>query len=283
MALTIVLATRGRPLLLCETLRRTYPNIIRDDTRLVVAIDDDDAETVMADLPSDPHLVISQKPREDSIGEKWNRGYRDDPADLYMIMADYTPVITPGFDQRMLDAGARFRDGIGVVFGHMANYSFSSTYGVTHGLCDKLGWMFPPFFPFWFVDHWIDDIARLIDRISFADVQLTWPEKKNQTQEMRDLGFWATFFDAMRLMRRRQARHIIDSPDFREPEWRKEIMRRHYPLVEHRSQSINNLVRSWAPVENSIPGGERYERLKAQAVAMMRAEWPMLKKELLAA
>jgi len=278
MGLTIVLATRGRPALLCETIKRTLPNIELPDTRLVVAVDDDDVATIAALAEVPPPVLVSVKPREDSIGEKWNRGYTDHSDDLYMIMADYTAVATPGFDRKMIDAAALFPDGIGVVFGRMANMSFASTYGVTHGLCDKLGWMFPPFFPFWFVDHWLDDIAKLIDRVAFADVHLVWPEKKIATHEYREVGFWATFFDGMRLMRRRQARAIIDDPGFIEPEWRKELLRRHYPLIEYRSQAINNMVRS--QISGSAGGGERYTRLREQAVRMLREEWPGMEREL---
>ena len=83
-------------------------------------------------------------------------------------------------------------------------------------------------------------------------------------------------------MRRRQARAIIDSPAFKEPKWRKEVLRRHYPLIEFRSQCINDTVRAmqWPA---AVPGGPRYDRLKAQAGQMMLAEWPAMERELAAA
>lgn len=278
MPLTIILPTRARPALVCETLRRTLPNIARDDTRLILAFDADDAP--IDGLPEDPRLITDVREREDNVGDKWNRAYRHYPDDLYMIVSDYTAVVTPGFDQKMLDAAALFPDGVGAVYGRMANQSFPCTMGITHKLCDKLGWMFPPYFPFWFVDHWLDDIVRLIDRISFADVELVWPAKKEPTHEFREVSFWATFFDAMRIVRREQARVIIDSPGFVEPEWRKEALRNHYPLIEHRSQSINNMVRSWRAPDLAGPPDERYTKLKQAAVHMMRDEWPRLKGEL---
>lgn len=278
--LTINLATRGRPDRLIDTVTRTLPNLARDDTKFVISIDEDDEGTIAAieRLPSDGRVIPYVRPREDALGEKWNRAL-DFPADVYMPMADYTPYITPGFDQLMLDAAGLFPDGIGVVYTRMANLSFPITQGITHKLVAHLGFMYPPYFPYWFVDHWIDDIAKLIDRISFADVVAEIPANKIPTQEMREVHWWASFFDSMRLMRRRQARAIIDSDAFEEPEWRKEVLRRHHPLIEYRSQAINDHVRSWIE-KAALPGGERYARVKAKAAEMMKAEWPLLAAEL---
>ena len=44
---------------------------------------------------------------------------------LYMIGGDDDPVVTKGYDSKILDAAQLFPDGIGMVYGHMANASFS--------------------------------------------------------------------------------------------------------------------------------------------------------------
>lgn len=284
MSLTISLATRGRPQRLLDTIQRTLPMIALDTTRIVVGIDNDDPETIEAIklFADDPRVVPYIGDREDNIGDKWNRCLLFRAA-LYMVQADYTPVVTPAFDRKLLEAAAVFPDGIGCVYGHMANLSFPSAQAVTQGLVDKLGWMYPPYFPYWFVDHWLDDIARLIDRIAFADVTLASPANKITTQEFREPAFWGTFFDSMRLMRRRQARAIVEADDFTEPPWRKRLLVEHYPLVEHRSQWINDQVRRMTASPIETGGGARYVRLREQAVRMMQAEWPALEAELLAA
>ncbi len=273
MSLTINLVTRNRPHRMVECVRRTLPNIARDDTVLMISVDDDDAPTMQAleYLPRDDRLVPWVMPREDSLGAKYNRAQAF-PALVYTTMSDYCAHATPGFDQRILDAAALFPDNIGVVFSQMANFSFSGIQGMTHGLVEKLGYVYPPYFPYWFVDHWLDDIAKLIDRISFADVALDVAQKL-PTQEMRELGFWTTFFDACRLLRRKAARTIIDSEDFIEPEWRKEVLRRHYPLIEYRSQWINDSIRENAAAYEAGAGAgppdERYGRLKRHALALL--------------
>lgn len=283
MNLTINLVTRGRPERLLHTIEQTLPNIALDTTKLLVSVDDDDQPTIdaLSHLPRDKRIIPVIRPREDALGAKWNRAMLY-PADVYMPMGDYTPVMTPGFDRVILDANV-FPDGIGAIYSQMANLSFPSIWCVTHGLASRLGWMCPPYFPYWFVDHWVDDIAKLIDRISFADIQISVFEKP-QTQEVREVAFWSTLFDSQRLVRRKQARDIIDSPTFMEPEWRKDILRKHYPLVEYKSQWVNDMVRSWpssAWAEKAVTdGGGRYDRLRSKAVDMIADQLPAIEADM---
>ncbi len=279
MKLVINLVTRGRPERVLDTVTRTLPLMAEPSTRLVISIDEDDQATqeAMRFLPQDERVIVDSRPREDALGAKWDRGL-EYPADVYWPLADYTPYVTPAFDTKILEAAALFPDGIGVVYSNMANLTFPRSQGATRKLVDMLGFMYPPYFPYWFVDHWLHDIALLIDRVSYADVDVD-AGPKLPTQEMREVKWWATFFDSQRLVRRRQARAIIDSPEFQEPEWRKEILRRHYPLIEFRSQGVNDAVRSM-PWPATLPGGARYDRLKAKAEQMMAAEWPAMEQEL---
>ena len=173
MSLSINLATRGRSEIVLHTLEATLPNISRRDTVLLVSVDADDAKTVerVSCFALDhPQMLVSARPREDSVGEKYNRVLKLAPADVYLMMVDYAPHMTHGFDQRILDAAALFPDNIGVVYNYMANASFPGINAVTAGLAAKMGGIYPTHFPYWFVDHWLDDIARLINRIAFADV-----------------------------------------------------------------------------------------------------------------
>ena len=282
MTLVINLVTRNRPERMAETVRRTLPNIQRDDTVFMVSLDEDDEPSIEAALALPVKLDIRM--REDSVGAKHNRAL-DIPAMAYLPMVDYCPHVTPGFDRLMIEAVERFPDGIGVAYGHSANASFPNAQCVTRGLADRLGFIYPPYFPYWFIDHWIDDVARLIDRISCADVQIEILKKDGGTQELREPHFWSAFYDCARLIRRRSARAIIDSDDFAEAPWRREILRRNHPLVEFRSQWINDSVREMARdmPEAAGDGGDRYKRLKHQAVHMMAGWWPDMQTELAAA
>lgn len=270
MKLSIILAARGRPLLLASTLAQTLSNIRIASTRLVVALDEDDELTIAAARQFEPQVTLSIEPREDTVGAKWNRVLRIAPADVYLTMVDHAAHLTPGFDQKVIEAAAVFPDGIGVVYNHLANLTFSEINGVTAGLVTMMGGkIYPELFPYWFVDHWLDDIARIIGRIAFADVWQT-PANKPMTQEMREPAFWGTFYDALAPMRREIAQRVIRSDEFEEPGWRKTLLLSHHPFIEERSVMVNNRVRGLSGNKTLDLTEPRYVRVKQQAVSILR-------------
>lgn len=276
--LALHMITRGRPHLLPETLESILNNITDKNTVLMVSADDDDPETIRA-LERyqetnrilgrfDGRLLVSVRPREDSNGGKWNRVMAIE-ADIYGPVSDYGIFSTRGFDARILEAGASFPDGIGCVYGPLCNLSFPVFQGMTRKLVQKLGFIYPEHFPYWFVDHWIDDIARIIDRIAYADIQVDGISRKQPTLEMRELKFWAGVFNAGYLVRRSQAHAIINDRRFIEPPWRKALLKRHHPLIEQRSRMLNVGMAEGAGREPQQGGGDRYSRLKDKALRLM--------------
>jgi hypothetical protein len=285
--LAINLATRGRPEIVRETIERTLGNITSLDTKFVVSVDDDDEATIEAlrshYIVRDVGVEVSIEPREDTLGEKYNRVLKLYPdADVYLVMVDYAPQITHGFDQKILEAAKVFPDGIGVVYNWWANLSFPGINAVTRKLTDLMGYLYPPYFPYWFVDHWLDDIARLIDRISFADVRIDTSKRQSVngqpwTQGMREPEVWATFFDVCVLERRELAFKIIDAMD--EPQWRKDLLKRNAKLVEHHSVCINDNVRlGFAGMGTVGDVPERYQRAKDRAIKHAQAIFPAVEK-----
>lgn len=272
----IGLVTRGRPEILRKTVERTVANLSDPESRLVVLADEDDAGTAALKF-DDPRVVLDVRPREDSIGAKSNRTMAME-WDVYFHMTDYAPYVTPGFDKLVLDAASVFPDGIGVVYNHMANLSFSFANGITRRLAEKMGYVYPEYFPYWFVDHWLDDIARIIDRVSVANVVCEFVGgRKPNTQEHREPGFWGAFYTALVLERRQIAHRIIDSPDFIEPEWRKRLMRTHHTLIEERSALVNHSLMSMPA--NVTGEDERYKRIKGRAMEHVKKWLPALEAE----
>lgn len=268
--LVCVLAARGRPELLTRTLQVTLSNVRHAGTTMVVALDADDAKTIEAAracAKADGRVLVDVQPREDTLGAKYNRPLaRSLGASCYLVMVDYAPHVTPGFDQRILEAAGLFPDSIGVVFNHLANASFPGINAMTARWVELCGYLYPPLFPYWFIDHWLDDLARLTDRIAFADVQIDTSQRPG-TQELREPGWWGTFFDAGYLERRRIAERLIAALE--EPEWRKHLLLGRAPLVEARSQWVNGLLRqNDTQIVQSCGAGApdgRYARVKAAA------------------
>jgi hypothetical protein len=254
-------------------------------TTFLICLDTDDKPSIEAVKAlkrklRDKRIVISVKDREDSRGEKYDRALKEAPADVYMPTCDYSPIVTKGFDKLILDAAALFPDGIGVVYTQMANMSFPAYQAMTAKLVKKLGYIYPHYFPFWFIDHWMDDLAKMIDRISYVDVEAAPHQMQggHKTIGLRDLEFWTTLYDVGRVERKREALSIINGADFKEPEWRKTAMRNHFPMIDYRSWGINESVRNNAKHIEQTRGGvesqpdERYQRIKAKADVLMQ-DW----------
>ena len=276
--LVVSVATRNRAQQLMATLPRHMACFSRPDTKVIVQCDSDDFATVAMlgaahdEGKLDPRISINVKKRDDTVAGKWNRGLSE-PGDLYLNASDDDVYITPNTDELLLEAAGRFPDGIGIVYGRMANASFPSVIAYTAKWAEKNdGKLQPEYFPYWFADHWTDDVGRIIGRISFADVG-TDQSGAGKTMEMREPGWWATWFDAAYLMRRAEAHKIVNDPDFQTPQWHKEILLRHHPLIEYRSKWINDTVRAQSRQLDMMSGlnlkDERYLRIKQRAIDMV--------------
>ncbi len=273
----MIIATRERPELLVETVKQTVPMIGRDDTRLLICVDEDDKATLdcLKMLPKDGRITVSVKPREDSRGEKYDRALKEAPADIYLPSVDYEPILTPGFDQAIINAARIWPDGIGVVYTMMCDELVPLLQAPTAKYVEKMGYIYSHDYPYWFIDHEMADIAWMIGRINFADVKTNVSKRPSKTIRMWDVDFWATYYDLMALERRNKARAIINSPEFEAPDWLKLQMCNWFPLVERRSEGRNARVRSGASHCEQARGeqGERdagYLRAKAKAEAKLQ-------------
>jgi len=138
------------------------------------------------------------------------------------------------------------------------------------GELEKLGYILPEYFPYWFCDHWIDDLGHMTGRIVYTDVRSD-QRKVGVTQELREPGWWGTWFDAAVQMRRQEAMGLIDH--ISEDVLHKAMLRTKHIWVEYRSKWINDNVRAQARglesmAQNSLKD-ERYLRVKDKAIAMI--------------
>jgi hypothetical protein len=255
MKLSIILSTRGRPHLLVPTVRTTLKNVTNKETVLTVMIDADDTATIqtipqLQKMGAKCHVTA----RPMSLGGKYNQGARAEPGDVYLVMVDYAPHVTPGFDDKILEAAATYSDGYAVVYNWWANLSFPGINAVTHKLFEKMGGIYPELYPYWWVDHALDDIARMIDRVVFAPVEIDVSARKDTqgkpwTQGKRDTWFWALLFDVESKERKRLAAEIISSDDFEDTADRKKAMLQNFSWIEHHTVLVNSHARQDAGVK----------------------------------
>jgi hypothetical protein len=246
MSITLAIGTRGRFDNLKRTVSETLANVTRDDTRIVVLADLDDAPTIdrLEELPESENLIVCVRPREDSRGEKCDRVLTVAPADVYIVGHDCASLMTPGWDQLFQDGFELLPDGIGVINAVMANASFPGIQGPTAKWVEKLGHIYNHEYPFWFIDHELDDLARMTGRTMFVDVEYEHQARRpGKTLRLRHLEFWTRYFDCMTWERRKKAWDIIDGNDFIAPWWQKKILKSQHVMVEARSLNINHHVR----------------------------------------
>ncbi len=269
MKLSIVLATRSRPGLLVRTVEETLRHIGDQDTKLVICGDDDDVATLgTKGRLNDPRIIWSIAPRPAGLGEKYNRVLTVAPADVYLCMVDYAPHVTPGFDTKILEAAQVYPDGYCVVLNHLANLSFSQINAVTDKLARAMGGIYSEEFPFWFVDHYLEEMARRIGRQVFVDVWIDASQRPG-TMNKHEPSFWGIYFGWLEEERRKVADAIIDAPDFDETPARKQALKRNYQLWNEWSGIINNLLQhdQGAEVDRDDP---LYMGLRNRAEKLMR-------------
>jgi len=236
-----------------------------DATRLVIMADEDDYGTLsVKNKLKDSRVTWSIEPRPDALGTKYNRVMKIAPADVYMVMVDYAPCVTENFDNVLLEAAQVYPDGYSIIINHLANLSFSQMNAVTHKLAAKLGGIYPEYFPYWFVDHWLEEMAKRLGRQVYCDIVMDCARRPG-TIGKKEPYLWGALFTWLRAERERKAVEIIDSEDFDETPARKVALKRNFALWDQWSFAINYGLKD-DPGEEVHDDDERYLRLRNPAL-----------------
>lgn len=218
--ITILAATRGRPQMLAQVFDSIAAHTVqKDKVSLWIYVDEDDAVTRQAiDSGALNHAGIKVHwhygGQTSSFGEMqlilWRlvRGQ----AESYMIMADDICFGTPGWDDYVREAAARFPDGIFLGSPHDPMTADTCTYPIfgAHWL-ETMEQIFPGHFPYWYVDRWVHQIGEMAGRFVWLPFVLPSIGGKGKTRRMRDVPFWARFFQLALDERKTSARKLIDA------------------------------------------------------------------------
>lgn len=271
MTVSLCIASRGRPELLVQAVWDALDKTERSDTKIVVALDSDDPKGSPHGMPEDPRIIISIGEREDSLGAKYNRCASIAPADLYVLWSDDIKFKEHGWDEQLFKAEQSFQDNIGVVyFGSLPNV-FQPGMAVTHKFMEAVGFFCPPYFPYWWHDTWIDEVGSLSGRIIHAYINVAvLQDLKGKSRGVREIEFWAKFFDETRQMRVDAALKIISQST--DHDWRKQQLKDQMSNVikalEYRNSALRDPLhakRLESYYSFDAPADERYLRIKAQA------------------
>jgi len=214
--IALLLPSRRRP----QSLRRAVDSIGAtatrpDDVVVVIGVDDDDDETVELAAHYRPRVPIlwSRGPRELTLGHLWNRlAAADHGCDVLAMAFDDYVMASPDWDENYRRAAAIMPAGYGTAWptDGIHNPDFCTAPIVTRRMRDRMGFFVPPWFPFWFHDTWLEEMGAFVAcRLPLAS-RIDAPDGRGATQNMRDLVFWATLFEATRHLRMNLAMQMID-------------------------------------------------------------------------
>jgi hypothetical protein len=182
----------------------------------------------------------------------------------------------------MLSAAASF-DGIGAIFfgkRHMHPIELAPAFAFTRGWVDAFGYFMPEHFPFWWHDTWVDELARMTGRFTWADIG--WEKhgasestSQHKTTRMREVSWWARFFDETRVLREEQARDVLTNEVVPYPAWLRAQLLSDLPVTSAMLLTRNALVRNQGPQFERVYGATYetdpgYDALRSDAERLLK-------------
>jgi hypothetical protein len=222
---TIFLATRARPEMMREVLDSLGKKTSRKDkTDLWIYVDEDDQVTrdaVEKKTFPDPGFPVHWHfgPLQNGLGDcyqvLWHESGRS--AEAYLSTVDDMKFETAGWDEIVRTEFARYPDGVLLGFSHDPLTADQATYPVFgHAWISGLGRVYCGYFPCWYDDLWVEQIARMTGRLVKLPIVLSPIGGKGRTKRMRNLPFWARFLQMTlpdRMSSARKLIHIIHPQD----------------------------------------------------------------------
>jgi hypothetical protein len=265
--------TRGKPTHLAEFVGETAGNAMLPDTRIVIGCDDDDAPLFAPPglVDNTDQIIWSVAPREDALGAKYNRCAAAYDADLYVMGVDDVAIATPGWDRILAEIAGEAPDGIAFIyFGREPHgEDLPSMIAVTKRAIEIVGFC-PPFFPFWWNNTWVDEIAQMCGRVVRAPIETRYPTEFPEPAR-RDVAYWARFFEATRVLREQAADRLIAASDDSNLR-RRQLAELRAPLLEQlaaRGACLRDEAFAAAMVRVQAPLDDRHRRLRDRADGLL--------------
>ena len=132
-----------------------------------------------------------------------------------------------------------------------------------------------PYFPYWFGDTWLQQIAEMVDRKYAVPVKV-WPMGgvKGKTNRLWDLPFWDNFFNALLAERVESAMGIIDKLTIDDPVARERSIAYMYEKIEEFEETARaGLSRAELEAKQLVFTQETKGRDKTYLTALRQAMW----------
>lgn len=216
----LIMATRGRPEMLAEVFATLKASTVqKEKVSLWLYVDEDDDVTRRAiengalnDAGVSVHWHVDRQ--TSGLCETQHTLWKNSggTAEIFMVLADDIRFGTAGWDDIVRTAAAKHPDGIFLACPFDPMSADTCTYPIFgwHWL-EILQQIFPGHFPYWYDDRWVHQIGEMAGCYEHLPIVMLPIRGKGKTRRMRDLPFWARFFQLALDERRASARLLIDA------------------------------------------------------------------------
>ena len=216
----LIMATRGRPESLAQVFAALKDSTARKEkVSLWLYVDEDD--TVTRKAIDDGHLSVAGVqlhwhigPQTAGLCETQHTLWRNSggTAEIYMVLADDICFGTPGWDDLIRETSAKFPNGIFLACPHDPMTADTCTYPIFGWRwLETLQHIFPGHFSYWYDDRWVHQIGEMAGCYVRLPIVILPIRGKGKTRRMRDLPFWARFFQLALDERKISAKTLIDA------------------------------------------------------------------------
>lgn len=213
--ISVLIPVRGRPQETAECIRSLLARAAGDPRiEILLAVDhDDDAghgwyPALYNTEPrlQDPRVHAWLWDRPPTLGDKLNRLAKEAKGDILWFLANDYMMHTEGWPDIFREAVRRNPNGLGVPYPRDALHPDHSAFPIlTRKMCEAVGYFMAPWFPYWFVDTWWDEIGILTDTRREILCEVAHQGERGKSHGLIDLTFWAGVFEETRPMRARDA------------------------------------------------------------------------------
>lgn len=288
--------TRGRPDKLVRAVESAAERVSDPkNVEMWIYIDDDDAATQALietgwhkSLPFPVNCLVLPRPSTlpEGFNELWRRSGN---GGFYMGFPDDYTAVTDNWDEiiRTTLKADNWADGmaIGYLCDPLEPQETITIMVETAQWVNFFGQFLNPYFPFWFSDVWLQEIADMVDRRHYIDVgMLPMDGKKGKTQSMWHLYFWQRFFHILLVERVGAAQSLLDHihpPHSQTREAAIQLLKIRIDEIERNEKKVPNML--LGAIEESMtsetgPPSERYLKVLQAAKDHLREMAPQIKK-----
>ena len=285
--IVIIMATRGRPQMLAEVFASLKENTAQPGkVNLWLYVDEDDAVTRAAidgGTLNDAGVRVNWHigPNTAGLCETQHTLWRNSggTAEIYMITCDDVCFGTRGWDDMIRDASKKFPDGIFLACPFDPATSDTCTYPIFgRRWLETLQQIFPGHFPYWYDDRWVHQIGEMAGCYVRLPIVMPPIRGKGKTRRMRDLPFWARFFQLCLDERKNSARKLIDAMNLTAEEKTAALknLEQHAAVFEAQQEKFSDLYAVFQEERFTLHTPEErrafnpaYFKKEAEAVALM--------------